>query len=207
LNEQHVKDQTPRAKACLTDLKSLNPFCKVDVWSHELTGAAIDAHGTNVQGTGKPFTAIIVTEFLPKAQLFALDEYARSNKIVFVIAINNGVTASIFSDFGPEHIITDRDGEPTQPLALVRASLLPCPAVPWLLPEDSVMGLFRLTLCAGTHQPADVKSDTMPFTHLPGLSLIPFTDSTHAHTLTLSPIYANVLGQLRSPDQDPDLED
>ena len=61
---------------------------------------------------------------LPKEQLFALDQYARSNNMVFVLAVNNGVTASIFSDFGDEHVITDRDGEPTQPLALSNCEVI-----------------------------------------------------------------------------------
>jgi len=124
LTEEDVANKTPRAQAAIADLKSLNPFCKVEVWADEATPEAIAAKGADVQGTGKPFTAIIVTVLLPKEQLFALDQYARSNNMVFVLAINNGVTASIFSDFGAEHVITDRDGEPTQPLALSNCEVI-----------------------------------------------------------------------------------
>ena len=37
LSEQHVRAGTPRAEACLPQLKSLNPFCKVEAYSGELS--------------------------------------------------------------------------------------------------------------------------------------------------------------------------
>ena len=111
---RHVSPQS-----AIAELKSLNPFCKVDVWPHAATAEAVAEHGADVLGTKKPFTSIVVTRLLPKSQLFALNEYARSNGITFNMAINNGVTASVFSDFGPEHLITDADGEPTKTLALM----------------------------------------------------------------------------------------
>ena len=45
LTEEDVLNKTPRAQASITDLKSLNPFCKVEVWSDEATPEAIDANG------------------------------------------------------------------------------------------------------------------------------------------------------------------
>ena len=109
----------PSPQSAIAELKSLNPFCKVDVWPHAATAEAVAEHGSDVLGTKKPFTSIVVTRLLPKSQLFALNEYARSNGITFNMAITNGVTASVFSDFGPEHLITDADGEPTKTLALM----------------------------------------------------------------------------------------
>ena len=91
LNEAAVRAGTPRAEAAITDLKSLNPFCKVDIWTHDVTAEALAA------ADGTPFSAIIITQLLPKAQLFALNEYARANNIGFTMAITHGVTASLFS--------------------------------------------------------------------------------------------------------------
>mmetsp|Transcript_73462 Transcript_73462/g.198656 ORF Transcript_73462/g.198656 Transcript_73462/m.198656 type:complete len:1053 (-) Transcript_73462:152-3310(-) len=40
------------------------------------------------------------------------------------MAVNMGVTTSVFSDFGPKHIITDEDGEPTQMMAVAGVSVV-----------------------------------------------------------------------------------
>ena len=57
--------------------------------------------------------------------LVALNEAARSAGAAFVLSVNMGVSTSIFSDFGPKHIISDEDGEPTQMLAVSAAELVP----------------------------------------------------------------------------------
>ena len=45
LTEEDVANKTPRAQACIADLKSLNPFCKVEVWADAATPDAIAANG------------------------------------------------------------------------------------------------------------------------------------------------------------------
>mmetsp|Transcript_30781 Transcript_30781/g.80546 ORF Transcript_30781/g.80546 Transcript_30781/m.80546 type:complete len:1703 (+) Transcript_30781:130-5238(+) len=128
LTDADVAARTPRAVACLKELKSLNPYCKVDAWEGPLTAEAVVAD-KNVLGSGKPFTAIIVTELLPKEELFELNEAARAAGMAFVLAVTSGVTASVFSDFGPAHHITDPNGEPMQPLALSSCEVLARPDV------------------------------------------------------------------------------
>lgn len=78
----------------------------------------------DVLGTHRPYAAIVVTKLLPKKELFGLNEIARANGIAFILAITNGVTSSIFSDFGPHHEITDATGEPTQMLAIANVEVL-----------------------------------------------------------------------------------
>jgi hypothetical protein len=78
----------------------------------------------DVLGTHRPYAAIVVTKLLPKMELFGLNEIARDNGIAFILAITNGVTSSIFSDFGPYHEITDATGEPTQMLAVANVEVL-----------------------------------------------------------------------------------
>ena len=65
---------------------------------------------------------------MPKERLVALNEACRAVGAAFVLALNLGVTTSLFSDFGPKrlglgeplgaarHVISDEDGEPTQML-------------------------------------------------------------------------------------------
>lgn len=78
----------------------------------------------DVLGTHRPYAAIVVTRLLPKGELFELNDIARANGIAFILAITNGVTSSIFSDFGPHHEITDATGEPTQMLAMSNVEVL-----------------------------------------------------------------------------------
>jgi len=108
------------AEASLGELRTLNPYCRVDTLA-KTEGDALGDEAVlskDVLGTHRPFAAIVVTKLLPKKVLFRLNETARANGIAFIMAISNGVTSSIFSDFGPQHEITDATGEPTQTLAI-----------------------------------------------------------------------------------------
>eukprot|EP00448_Togula_jolla_P023889 CAMPEP_0170591992 /NCGR_PEP_ID=MMETSP0224-20130122/12696_1 /TAXON_ID=285029 /ORGANISM="Togula jolla, Strain CCCM 725" /LENGTH=1235 /DNA_ID=CAMNT_0010915887 /DNA_START=54 /DNA_END=3762 /DNA_ORIENTATION=- len=115
----------PRASACLGQLKSLNPYCKVELLDAAEEDIQRCLAETNVLSTGKPYSVIVITEILKRPVLFALSAEARSKNIAFLMALNMGVTTSIFSDFGPKHIITDEDGEPTQMLAVSAAEVVP----------------------------------------------------------------------------------
>jgi ubiquitin-activating enzyme E1 len=114
----------PRAAECLAQLKSLNPYCKVDLTDVAEASLLSLLDTPNVSGTGRGFSAVVVTVLLPRQILVALNEKARAKGIVFLLAVNLGVTATLFSDFGPRHVITDEDGEPTQMLAVAGASVI-----------------------------------------------------------------------------------
>jgi hypothetical protein len=124
LNDQHLG--VSRTEACLPQLKSLNPFCSVEAYTGELTDEFLLSQDVN--GTGKPFAAVVVTRLLPKATLFRLNEIARANNIAFLMAITNGVTSSLFSDFGPSHTISDATGEPIEGKALSHIEVFVKPA-------------------------------------------------------------------------------
>jgi len=114
----------PRANGCIAQLKSLNPWCKVDVLNSQEGALPQALAEANVLSTGRGYTAVIVTELLPEATLMAMNDVARANGIVFLMAITSGVTASVFSDFGQKHVITDENGEPTQTLAMAAADAM-----------------------------------------------------------------------------------
>lgn len=113
------------AEASLGELRSLNPFCRVDILPR---GTSVSDDGVilsrDVLGTHRPYAAVVVTRLLPREELFRLNETARANGIAFVMSVTNGVTSSIFSDFGPTHEITDATGEPTQTLAVSNVEVL-----------------------------------------------------------------------------------
>ena len=83
---------------------------QVESYSGELTDDFLLSQDVN--GTGRAFAAIVVTQLLPKEMLFRLNTTARQNSIVFLMALTSGVTASLFSDFGTKHTITDETGQP-----------------------------------------------------------------------------------------------
>jgi hypothetical protein len=127
LTEEHVAEGTARNEASLSQLKSLNPFCKVEAYSGEITCEYLSQQDVN--GTGKPFTAVIVTRLLPKAELFRINTTARANNCAFLLAVTNGVTSSIFSDFGLQHHITDSNGEPTETYAVANIEVMAKPPI------------------------------------------------------------------------------
>jgi ubiquitin-activating enzyme E1 len=129
LTATHVKAKTPRAKASMDQLKSLNPFCKVQlVEATDVTTPDVLSN-PNVAGTGRPFSVVLVTSLSivtgTTLDLFQLNDYCRSNGMAFVLACNHGVTCSIFSDFGTHHEITDPLGEPTKLLAVSNMEVVP----------------------------------------------------------------------------------
>lgn len=114
---EHVaKGDITLAEASLGELRTLNPFCRVDIL------AKTDSLEDEV--VLMKYAAIVVTKLLPKKELFQMNETARANGIAFIMAISNGVTSSIFSDFGPNHEITDATGEPTQTLAISNVEVI-----------------------------------------------------------------------------------
>lgn len=123
VTDEDVERGRTRVEASLAELRSLNPFCRVDSLSapeiHDETLTDQD-----VLGTGRPLAAVVVADLLPRADLIRINETCRANGVAFVMAINSGVTTSLFSDFGPEHEISDATGEPTQTLAVSNVEVL-----------------------------------------------------------------------------------
>jgi len=113
LKEEHV-GKIPRAQACAKSLAELNPYVDVSLHSSELTNEFIQQFG-----------AVVITETLPKAELYRLNKACRERKVdnvfapsAFIIAVTHGVTGHIFSDFGKAHVVTDTDGEPTRTMVI-----------------------------------------------------------------------------------------
>jgi len=108
---------TTRAQASITELRSLNPFCRVEI-HEESTITDEFLTSSNILATQRPLAAVVVTQMLPKADMIRINETCRSQHIAFILALNHGITATMFSDFGPSHEIMDATGEPTQTLAV-----------------------------------------------------------------------------------------
>jgi ubiquitin-activating enzyme E1 len=111
ISSEAVSASHSRAIAVLPHLKSLNPFCKVDVFP-SIDTAEICTR--NFLGTKKPISSLILTVFLPKAEVIRINDSCRKADVAFIFSVNTGVTSLIFSDFGPKHTVTDKNGTPVQ---------------------------------------------------------------------------------------------
>ncbi len=111
ISSEAVAASRSRSAAVLPQLKSLNPFCKVDNFP-SIDDSAISTK--NFLGTNRPISTLVLTVFIPKAEVIRINETCRKANIAFVFAVTTGVTSLIFSDFGPKHTITDKNGNPVQ---------------------------------------------------------------------------------------------
>ena len=124
ITDEHIAEGKTRAEASIDELRTLNPFCRVDVCQEDTLSDEF-LTSSNILNTHRGLAAVVVTSLLPKADLFRINETCRANHIAFLLATNHGVTCSLFSDFGPAHEIQDATGEPTQTLAVANLEVLP----------------------------------------------------------------------------------
>eukprot|EP01130_Rhizamoeba_saxonica_P008666 TRINITY_DN3497_c0_g1_i1.p1 TRINITY_DN3497_c0_g1~~TRINITY_DN3497_c0_g1_i1.p1 ORF type:complete len:1135 (+),score=421.45 TRINITY_DN3497_c0_g1_i1:197-3406(+) len=101
LREEHIGK--PRAEASIDELIVLNPYVTVNTISGEITEEVLAEYGV-----------LIITDDVPLETLIRWNEYMRNNGKVFLLALTNGVVNTLFSDFGPEHLVTDENGEPAK---------------------------------------------------------------------------------------------
>ena len=102
INESDVGNTT-RAEASVGQLKSLNPTVSVEV-TGEFTNEMVTS-----------FNVICVTEmFWNTARLVEINELCRANRIGFIVTENMGLASYAFLDYGPEFMVTDKDGEATK---------------------------------------------------------------------------------------------
>mmetsp|Transcript_3005 Transcript_3005/g.6757 ORF Transcript_3005/g.6757 Transcript_3005/m.6757 type:complete len:1300 (+) Transcript_3005:21-3920(+) len=123
-DEHIINGPTTLADASSNDLKSLNPYCKVETLQ---SGGDDSQELSDEYLTTNKISVVVITklDLLKPSDLFRINETCRSNGIAFVIACNHGVTCSLFSDFGPDHEILDATGEPTATLAVSNIEVLP----------------------------------------------------------------------------------
>lgn len=93
----------------MPSLVDLNPYVQVSAITGAISDKEIASYG-----------AVIVTSDLPKEELVGIDRVCRTQKptISFVMAQTHGVTGLIFTDFGANHVVTDRNGEPRRSLVV-----------------------------------------------------------------------------------------
>jgi ubiquitin-activating enzyme E1 len=106
--EKHV-GKVSRAQACLEKLSELNPYVKVTVLENENQFHDVIASGA--------CHVVCQTEMLINGAVLdqeKLDAECRSHKVGFISSQTFGPWGYGFVDFGPDHVVTDHDGEVTK---------------------------------------------------------------------------------------------
>ena len=91
-----------RAEACAPRLHELNP------------AVAVAAHTAPLEASYLAnFEVVVLTDPCPLAEAVQLDAFCRAQSppVAFIKAETRGVFASVFTDFGPQFIVSDADGE------------------------------------------------------------------------------------------------
>jgi len=102
ITEQHVGNTT-RAEASISQLQELNPYVQVQVLN-EFSDEVV----TN-------FSVVCITEmFWSQERIAAINTLCRENRTGFILSETLGLTGYAFLDYGPEFIVTDKDGEPNR---------------------------------------------------------------------------------------------
>lgn len=100
ITEKHVSQGISRAEATRPDLEELNQYVTISSLSEEINETVIQNYDT-----------IVVCQLLHTNILSGVNNYCRNNDKTFIFAITCGLVTNIFTDFGSEFTITDKDGE------------------------------------------------------------------------------------------------
>lgn len=111
-----------RSEVCIRQLEQLNSYVNVNAHTGELNEKFIDQ-----------YHVVVFSVDYSQKDLVRFNDYCHNrtsevektdpkdgskkkvqvpNPIVFIYASNNGLASSIFCDFGPDHVVTDKNGEP-----------------------------------------------------------------------------------------------
>ena len=97
LTEEDIGQKT-LSKASLEKLKILNPFTTVDI---------VD----DIYVSIPQYNIVVLTELYPKNLIIKIDEICSKQNIKFLFGVNMGLFGFIFSNFGKNHIVTDKNGK------------------------------------------------------------------------------------------------
>lgn len=102
-----------RAESCVSQLRELNPYTKVSVHTEELSTAFLGG-----------FQVVVMVNWPSQAQLLEFGDFCHKHEpaIVFIKADARGLFSSIFSDFGPTHVVLDKNGEEPKQAIVVSIS-------------------------------------------------------------------------------------
>ena len=99
INEIDVKEGKRRDVASLSKLSQLNSYVSLSIME-----------GDDIFKNLKKYNVILISEIMDENMLIKLDEDCRNNNIGFIYSCSLGISGFIFTDFGNNFIIKDRNG-------------------------------------------------------------------------------------------------
>jgi len=114
LTEEHLSSSNKkgRAELCREKLAELNPYVNVSV--ADQVPALTEEFQHDILKLVSGTACVVVTVPLPTKLLCAIDAACRDNQSCFIYSQTASVFAQIFCDFGPDFLVSDKDGENPQ---------------------------------------------------------------------------------------------
>ena len=109
LSEENV-GKINRDEACLPKLKKLNPYVQVSVLKVEQKNT-MEEYIKHYCEKIEKYNVVVFTELHPMFFIVQIDNFCRSKNIKLIYGFCLGLVGYIFTDFGQNHIIFDKNGQ------------------------------------------------------------------------------------------------
>ena len=106
ITSDHIFRKITRAKACLAPFRELNPYVEVNVDTRDLFVKFSD------QDDFEDWDLVVVTEVFKYSEMVVLNTRLRERGKGFIFTSIRGFLGFCFTDFSPNHVIFDNNGEP-----------------------------------------------------------------------------------------------
>lgn len=143
ISETDVLSSKSRAEICAPKLRELNPLCAIRVASH-LSEELVATHSA----------VVIADSSMPLTELLSWNSFCREKHIAFFYAFIGGVSASVFSDLGPMHVVHDPTGG--RPMQKLLTGVIAIDDSTALLHYETPEGQPPIALSDGTYDVSDV---------------------------------------------------
>lgn len=137
----------PRANVVSPQLKELNPICVVKT-AESMDESLMSSH-----------SAVVITQQLPLPELLKINEFCRSHRISFFFAHTGGISADVFVDHGPDHVVNDFNGEKPVQKLITEMSALPGSDSETLIRYETPEGNQPMALSTGHFEITEVMGE------------------------------------------------
>ena len=143
LAPEDIHSGLSRAEITAPKLRELNPLC------------SISSSATLSEDLVRTHSALVITDAtMPLNELLMWNSFCRSKGIAFFYAFVRGVSASIFSDLGPHHVVHDPTG--SRPMQKLITGISPIDEGQLLVHYESPEGQPSISISEGFFEISDV---------------------------------------------------
>ena len=102
-----------RAEVCVSKLQALNQYVQMDIIKKELQTDFLKSHLANIS----EYTILVCCEGNIELQVI-LNDFCRSNNVLFISTVVRGLFSRVFCDFGDQFHVVDKTGEEQRELMI-----------------------------------------------------------------------------------------